>query len=109
MSNKRATNWTAATDFETVCLRANGRRHYNALRQFRALMRRSEIVRLAVTKNISLFEHGFQARLARELGVHRSTVNRDLWAMMREARSRDRCPLCGSRVVFERGAQVIIS
>ncbi len=104
MSNKRATNWTAATDFQTVCLRANGRRHYNAMRQFRALMRRSEIVRLAVTKNISLFEHGAQAQLARALGVHRSTVNRDVSAIMGEARARQLCPLCGSMAVFERGA-----
>ena len=37
---------------------------------------------------LGLFDHGTQAHLARTLGVHRSTICRDLKTMLREWRER---------------------
>jgi hypothetical protein len=71
--------------FDRICHRAGGRRHYNAVRQFRALARRLKVLELA--DRFGLFLRGAQARIARELGVHRSTVCRDLKVLLREYRA----------------------
>lgn len=69
-------NWSATTDFETVCRRAAGRRRYHAKRQAEA-RERFKIV-LAATFSPEGQKQGTQAELARALGVHRSTICRDV-------------------------------
>jgi hypothetical protein len=69
-------SWSNKTDFETVCKRAAGRRRYNAERRAKARERF-----MIVTKQTVPLEgrkRGSQARLARVLGVHRSTISRDV-------------------------------
>ena len=41
----------------------------------RAMLEREDLGR-------SVLEWGFQSELARALGVHRSTINRDMWRML---------------------------
>lgn len=55
--------------------RASGRRHYNRVRQFRALARRHQVVRL--------LGQGVRTRqaMARRLGVHPSIISRDIQAL----------------------------
>ena len=67
--------------------RASGRRHYNSVRQFRALERQVHVVRLLV--------QGMRTRqeIARRLGVHPSTIRRDIQAL--QALSLRPCPTCG--------------
>jgi DNA-binding transcriptional MocR family regulator len=69
-------NWSAPTDYDLVCRRAAGRRRYNAKRQAEA-HKRFKIV-LAVTFPTEGHKRGAQAQLARELGVSRSTISRDV-------------------------------
>ena len=83
-------NWSAPT--ESYARRAGGRRRYNAQRQFIAEYRRTQLSRLLFCKGAFL-EHGIQARLARELGVSRSTICRDLQTLLREGHP---CPQCGA-------------
>ncbi len=70
-----ATNWNLAQPASAVARRAGGRRHYNAIRIARANLRRWDIGTLL--REIG-FERGYQAELARRLGVSRSTICRDL-------------------------------
>lgn len=88
-------SWSNPTDFETVRRRAGGRRKYNAVRQFQALMRQRDILEL-IKKNGGLGSPSSrQAALARQLGVSRSTVCRDFTKIFH---SRVQCPFCGSIV-----------
>ena len=81
--------WSTPTDFDTVCRRAAGRRRYNAVRQFRAAYRQVEVIRLL--RQYGLFTHGTQARIARELGVSRATICRDVAAILASTYP---CPHC---------------
>ena len=58
--------------------RAGGRRRYNAWRRFLADERRIEIGRLLAQRG---FGWGIQRQLAQEVGVHPSTITRDLKKM----------------------------
>ena len=61
---------------EQVFKRAGGRRRYNLQRQEAAEARRGEVRRL-----LDLYgrhRRGVQARIARELGVSRATISRDV-------------------------------
>lgn len=69
-------SWSAQTDFETVCKRASGRRRYNAKRRAKALERFKIVLELTFPSEGR--KRGSQARLARALGVHRSTICRDV-------------------------------
>ena len=87
-------DWSDTAPWDEVRQRAAGRRHYNAVRRFRALFRRRRLAalmlvhgRLRVTVKGGLTNRGVQARLARELGVSRSTICRDLAFLLREARA----------------------
>jgi hypothetical protein len=71
-----STKWSTPTDFETVCRRAAGRRRYHAKRQAEA-RKRFKVV-LAVTFPPEGHKRGIQSQLARALGVHRSTICRDV-------------------------------
>lgn len=67
--------------------RASGRRHYNSVRQFRALVRQVQVARLLA--------QGVRTRqeIARRLGVHPSTISRDIQVLM--ALTPGACPTCG--------------
>jgi hypothetical protein len=71
--------WEARTDFETVCRRAAGRRAFNAKRRFLRLVRRRKVFDLLEIYGLRTW--GACTRIARELGVHRSTVARDYIAL----------------------------
>jgi hypothetical protein len=106
MANKRATNagWSAPAPADVVYRRAGGRRRYNAQRRLAALIRRVKLAHLLVKEmsavvvpeiepdNLASIDRalkairnrGAQARIARELGVSRSTVCRDRMRLFRE-------------------------
>jgi hypothetical protein len=69
-------SWSAQTDFEIVCKRAAGRRRYNAERRAKARERFKIVIQLTVPPEGR--KRGVQSRLARALGVHRSTICRDV-------------------------------
>ena len=71
---------------------AAGRKRYNRARQFRATFRRSCVARLLRVQG-SMFDHGVQARIVRQLGVSRSTICRDVAYLLRLGHS---CPHCGA-------------
>jgi hypothetical protein len=71
--------WGAAADFRAVCKRAGGRRRYNAERQNQQNWRRNMII--FWTAGLARSTWGLQAALARELGVSRATVCRDMAAI----------------------------
>ena len=96
MSNN---NWSRPTDWDTVCRRNAGRRHYNAVRQFLRLRRRGQLVALLNQHHLLLCHRGTQARLARELGVSRTTVCRDVQFLLTLNTA---CPCCGALVPRER-------
>jgi hypothetical protein len=83
-------NWSRLVSDDEANRRAAGRRHYNSLRQFHAAHRRHRVLQLLQEYGI---DHGVRARIAAELGVHRSTISRDfaflftLWFP---------CPACGT-------------
>jgi predicted DNA-binding transcriptional regulator YafY len=62
-------------DWEAVCRRASGRRHYNAMRRFRADLRLAQVAQLMTAWG---FEHGVQRRIAVSLGVSEATISRDM-------------------------------
>ena len=71
-----ATNWTPEYDPLKVSKRAKGRDRYNAWRAAVADSRRCEAGKLLGEVGYPL-RRGWQSRLARRLGVHRSTICRD--------------------------------
>lgn len=82
------------TALPRVYARARARASYNRMRQFQVRMRRAGIAELLARMNKSPYDHGIQAWLARYFGLNRSTIHRDLRAIMREAVERHTCPLC---------------
>ena len=98
MSNKVA--WSRPVSFEEACRRAGGRRRYNAVRQFKALLRRQRVVELLLRWGM---RRGVQSRIAVELGVHRSTVSKDVAALLPE---HPPCPECDRPMVGPSPAQV---
>jgi hypothetical protein len=68
-------SWSIKTDPKDAARRAGGRRHYNSVRQCQANVRRTKVVELL---EVYGFLRGSQSAIAKELGVHRSTVCRDL-------------------------------
>ena len=71
-------SWRRETDWDTVCRRAAGRRHYNALRQFHAALRRAEVERMWIEAGCA---YGARARIARAIGVSEATISRDIRAI----------------------------
>jgi hypothetical protein len=90
-------NWSAATDWDTVCRRNAGRRHYNSVRAFQRAYRRKQVVELLTTH--SLTERGTRAWIARQLGVSRSVITRDIQALLY---THQQCETCGSLVPVDR-------
>src|SRR5262245_21969088 len=98
MNEKRAT-WGNRTDWQTVCRRAAGRNRHNAVRQARAALRRKKLVTLwgeQAQRGASILDRGAQTALAAVLGVHRSTVCRDVAAILADMNERGACPWCGT-------------
>jgi hypothetical protein len=71
MSDKHATN----LNWDQTCRRSSGRRRYNSVRQFLANYRLTQLVELLHETG---FRRGYQTQIADALGVHRSTICRDL-------------------------------
>jgi transposase len=89
--------WSASTDWETVCRRNAGRRRYNALRRLLRDRRRRQVLDLLLEDG--LLTHGAKARVARALGVHKSTITRDVAAILHTHAT---CPTCESVVPLGR-------
>ncbi len=83
--------WSASTSTDEAHRRASGRRQYNAVRQFRAIVRRGEVAKLLDQLG---YAHGVQVRIARRLGVSPATISRDVTALLTGG---PRCPRCGYR------------
>ncbi len=71
--------WAAYTTDTEMQRRAGGRRHYNAVRRFRAELRRRHLA--AWLRADAGGWSGQQARAARALGVSEATISRDLARM----------------------------
>jgi hypothetical protein len=69
------------------------------VRQFLRLRRRGQLVALLHQHHLFLSDRGTQARLARELGVSRSTLSRDVRFLLTLNTA---CPCCGALVPRER-------
>jgi hypothetical protein len=85
----RNSSWSKPTDWETVCKRARGRANYNSVRRLQAQLRRREVLHLWWQWRD---KPGLQTLIAAHLGVHKSTICRDvqrLFPLMTE------CPTCG--------------
>jgi hypothetical protein len=89
------TSWSAWTDHDTVIRRAGGRRHYNSVRQFGALLRRRRVAELCLVHRLNFVERGTAATVARTLGVSRWTIRRDIRALLAELSAHRTCPCCG--------------
>jgi HTH domain len=85
------TEWTESID-NSAAYRAGGRRRYNAWRRFVQIRRRAEVARLLTCKGAQ-FRRGIQTELARELGVSRATICRDVAYLLRLGWP---CPHCGA-------------
>jgi DNA-binding NarL/FixJ family response regulator len=68
-------DWQRHTTWETVCKRNSGRRHYNSVRQFRAELRRRQI--------LAYLRAGMRQRaIAAALNVSEATISRDVAALL---------------------------
>jgi len=86
---------------------AGGRRHYNSVRQFRAELRRIEILCFLAESGVSLLVRGTQRALARRFAVSESTISRDLVGILAERSPIRRCPFCGAKPLDEEGVRAI--
>jgi hypothetical protein len=86
--------WSETVSTDKAHGRYLGRRRYNALRRDQAAIRRIEVARLVVAAGGFLVP-GVRSRIAAELGVHRSTISRDVHAILRGLPS-PWCPCCGA-------------
>jgi hypothetical protein len=83
-TNKTAKNrwtWDSYASDSAAARRAGGRRHYNSIRNLQRVFRRLEVIQLAGRYG-GFTEYGIQARIARALGVNRSTACRDINAII---------------------------
>jgi hypothetical protein len=92
------TNWSAPTDWQTVCARAGGRRRWNAVKKVVAYCRRGEGLQLLHRFG---WRRGTPALIARTLGVHRSTVSRDLKVLFPALEVCEACGHQASRAWWE--------
>jgi transcriptional antiterminator len=66
--------------WDQICRRAGARNRWNSLRTFLANERRRQVLELLLA--LGGLERGAQSRLAEALGVHRSTISKDLKRLM---------------------------
>ncbi len=83
-------NWKAPRTWDEVCRRHAARQRWNSLRRFLAEERRRRVLELIL--ELGGLEWGAQSRIAEALGVHRTTISRDLAKIMPLAKA---CPSCG--------------
>jgi hypothetical protein len=76
----RNNTWGAPVDWDTVCRRASGRRRYQSCRRLQRAVRRHQVLRLL--RQYGGLVAGVQTRIARELHCHRSTICRDVAALL---------------------------
>lgn len=85
---------------ENIYRRAGGRRRINAERKAHAQKRRDEIKEMIGYGGILLcgrtYGRGKETMLANHFGVHRSTICRDIAALMVEWRKEYLCLICGT-------------
>jgi hypothetical protein len=74
--------WQDSVDDDEAARRAGGRRHYNARRRLAREYRRTQVANMLLRR--PPFEWGAASAIARELGVHRSTICKDLRALGKE-------------------------
>jgi hypothetical protein len=67
--------WSAHISPDEAYRRVAGRKAFNARRQFEAAERRAQVARRLAAYGMG---RGVRARIAGELGVHASTIGRDL-------------------------------
>jgi hypothetical protein len=81
-------SWSAPVTAAEASRRARGRRAYNLVRQWRQLKRRAKVDELWHSRVTAQNYRRLGAQIARELGVSRSTVCRDLqwlrWVLFNE-------------------------
>jgi hypothetical protein len=70
------TSWSALTSHDEAARRAAGRRHYNAWRHSQKVRRQVKVMQIVTSRGWP--EHGARAAIARDLGVSRSTISRDI-------------------------------
>jgi hypothetical protein len=80
--------WSEPVSWDEVCRRNRGRARHNSMRRLRARLRQREVLQLLARWG---WKPGVQSLIAAHLGVHRSTVCRDLQAIMPLYRE---CPTC---------------
>jgi hypothetical protein len=89
VGNISRAQWRQPTSWAEVKKRAAGRYRHNALRRFQAQLRRKEVLNLLHRWG---WGAGIQSQIAAHLGVHKSTICRDLKVIMPLL---DACPACG--------------
>ena len=90
--------WRQPTDPSSAARRAGGRRLFNAARQAAAAERRALVAEIALRLQIKArggSTWGTQRLIAESLGVHPSTISRDLKRSRALVLRRQSCPFCG--------------
>jgi len=76
-----ATSWSKLTTHSEAARRAGGRRRINAVRHWDVIQRRAKVFKTVSERGLAGFDRGVRAQIARELGVSRSTISRDVAAI----------------------------
>ena len=76
-----ATSWSKLTTHSEAARRAGGRRRINAVRHWGVIQRRAKVFKTVSERGLAGFDRGVRAQIARELGVSRSTISRDVAAI----------------------------
>ena len=76
--------WDCCDD-HTLCRIVGGRRSYNRWRQAMAAQRRYRLMRWMRETDARFLDWGLQSRAAKEFGVHRCTICRDIKYLFAEA------------------------
>jgi hypothetical protein len=84
-------DWNQPRSWEEVCRRHAARRRWNAVRRVVAEDRRRQVLELVLA--LGGLQRGTQSRIAAALGVHRSTICKDLRRLLPLATP---CPTCGA-------------
>jgi hypothetical protein len=79
VGNVSRAQWRQPTSWAEVTRRAVGRYKYNAVRHFQAQLRRREVLQLLHRWG---WGPGVQSQIAVHLGVHKSTICRDMQQIM---------------------------
>ncbi len=74
-------SWDSYASDSEAARRAGGRAHYNGVRHIQRAMRRMEVLKLW-KQDGGLLDYGFQSKAARRLSVNRSTIHRDVKAIL---------------------------